>query len=68
MIQHFGMPFVNMTYDKEKERLKARYELAEELLQISKQGENVPEWIQSREKMIDRLFEVQEEYKKFLEE
>lgn len=68
MIQHYGMPFINIEYEKEKARMRARYELAQELIEISKQGENVPEWIEAREKVIDRCFEVQEEYKRFLED
>lgn len=43
-------------------------DLATELLEISSKGTNVPEWIESREKVIERLNETQDTYRKFLQD
>lgn len=49
-----------------KARMSGMNDLATELLEISSKGVSVPEWIESREKVIERLYTVQDEYKKFL--
>ena len=49
-----------------KARMSGMNDLATELLEISSKGVSVPEWIESREKVVERLYTVQDEYKKFL--
>ncbi len=51
-----------------KARMSGMNDLATELLEISSKGTSVPEWIESREKIIERLYTVQNEYKKFLKD
>lgn len=51
-----------------KARMGGMNDLATELLEISSKGSSVPEWIDSRENVIKRLHEVQDNYRKFLEE
>lgn len=51
-----------------KARMSGMNDLATELLEISLKGTNVPEWVESREKVIERLYLVQEEYRKFLQD
>lgn len=51
-----------------KARMSGMNDLATELLEISKTGTNVSEWIESREKVIERLYAVQSEYRKFLQD
>lgn len=62
---------ININHIVNMEILKARMsgmnDLATELIEISKTGTNVSEWIESREKVIERLYVVQDEYKKFLQ-
>lgn len=49
-----------------KARMSGMNDLATELLEISSKGTSVPEWVESREKVIERLYAVQDEYRKFL--
>ncbi len=51
-----------------KARIAGMNDLATELLEISSKGSSVPEWVESRENVIKRLHEVQENYRTFLEE
>lgn len=51
-----------------KARMNGMNDLATELLEISSKGTNVPEWIESREKVIERLNETQDTYRKFLQD
>ena len=51
-----------------KARMSGMNDLATELLEISQKGKNVPEWVESREKVIERLYAVQNEYRKFLKD
>ena len=51
-----------------KARMSGMNDLATELLEISQKGKNVPEWVESREKVIERLYAVQDEYRKFLKD
>lgn len=51
-----------------KARMSGMNDLATELIEISKTGTNVSEWIESREKVIERLYTVQSEYRKFLQD
>lgn len=51
-----------------KARMSGMNDLATELLEISSKGTNVPEWAESREKVIERLYAVQSEYRKFLQD
>lgn len=51
-----------------KARMIGMNDLATELLEISSKGTNVPEWAESREKVIERLYAVQSEYRKFLQD
>lgn len=49
-----------------KARMSGMNDLATELLEISSKGTSVQEWVESREKVIERLYTVQDEYRKFL--
>lgn len=51
-----------------KARMSGMNDLSTELLEISSKGTNVPEWAESREKVIERLYAVQSEYRKFLQD
>lgn len=51
-----------------KARMDGMNDIASELLEIASTGNNIPEWIESRERMVERLYEVKENYKKFLSE
>lgn len=51
-----------------KARMAGMNDIASELLEIASTGNNIPQWIESRERMIERLYEVKENYKKFLSE
>ena len=51
-----------------KARMSCMNDLATELIEISSKGENVAEWMRARENMIDRCFEAQKNYKKFLQD
>lgn len=49
-----------------KARMNGMNDLATELLEISSKGTSVQEWVESREKVIERLYTVQDECRKFL--
>lgn len=51
-----------------KARMSGMNDLATELLEISKTGTNVSEWVESREKVIERLYSAHSEYRKFLQD
>lgn len=51
-----------------KARMSGMNDLATELLEISRKGSSVQEWVENREKMIERLRETQETYRKFLQD
>lgn len=51
-----------------KARMSGMNDLATELLEISKKGTNVTEWVESRERVIERLYAIQDEYKRFLQD
>lgn len=51
-----------------KARMSGMNDFATELLEISSKGTNVPEWVESRENMIKRLQEMQDTYRKFLQD
>lgn len=51
-----------------KARMSGMNDLATELLEISSKGTSVPEWVESREKAIERLYDVQRGYRKFLQD
>lgn len=51
-----------------KARMSGMNDLATELLEISSKGTSVPEWAEGREKVIERLYAVQSEYRKFLQD
>lgn len=65
-----GMIDINHIINMEilKSRMRGMNDLATELLEISSKGTNVSEWIESREKVIERLYAVQNEYRKFLQD
>lgn len=49
-----------------KARMNGMNDLATELLEISSKGTSVQEWVESREKVIESLYTVQDECRKFL--
>lgn len=49
-----------------KARMNGMNDLATELLEIASEGTSVPEWVENREKVIERLYEVQDNCKKCL--
>lgn len=46
--------------------MRGKNDLAGELIEISKQGSGVSEWVKNREKIVDMCFDVQDKYLKHL--
>lgn len=51
----------------QKAEIKGRYELAAELLEIASKGKNIPEWMESRDRVIEKLLDVKDECSRFMQ-
>lgn len=51
-----------------KSRMAGMNDLASELIEISKKGDNVSDWSENGRKILERCYKTKEEYQKFLRE